>query len=369
MQNIGITGGNGFLAWHLRCRLKMLGFENVSLADRACFNNQDLLNDFVLKNDIVVHLAGVNRADTDDMVKSGNINIAKQLAMALTKKPTSTHVIFSNSTKIEEDGVYGEAKKQSAQIIQDALTHADGTMADIVFPHLYGEYGRPKYNSAVHTFAYQIVSNEQSKVVVDSVLELLHAQEAAQIIIDSFERTGQFRPSGEKIKVSHALQKMQELIAPYLDNGTIPEIKTAFELHLFNTIKSYFKPSYYPIPLTLHSDHRGSFFEVVRSQGQGQTSISTTKPGIVRGDHFHQNKIERFSVISGNATIKIRKLFSDKINTYHVCGDQPVIIDIPTLSSHNITNTGDDLLTTLFWCHDLFDPAYPDTYSEPVEIN
>lgn len=102
MQNIGITGGNGFLAWHLRCRLKMLGFKNVSLADRACFNNQDLLNDFVLKNDIVVHLAGVNRADTDEMVKSGNINIAKQLAIALTNKSTSTHVIFSNSTKIEE---------------------------------------------------------------------------------------------------------------------------------------------------------------------------------------------------------------------------------------------------------------------------
>ena len=125
-------------------------------------------------------------------------------------------------------------------------------------------------------------------------------------------------------------------------------------------------PDAYPFALTKHADHRGAFFEVVRAWGQGQTSISTTVPGVIRGEHYHLNKVERFAVISGKATIRVRRLFTDDVVEFDVAGDEPCFIDMPPLCTHDITNTGDSELVTLFWSHDHFDPENGDTY--PLKV-
>ena len=126
---------------------------------------------------------------------------------------------------------------------------------------------------------------------------------------------------------------------------------------------------YYPIALTPHSDARGSFVETVRCRGgQGQSSFSTTVPGITRGDHYHLTKIERFAVIQGQARISLRKMFHDEVLDFDVTGDQPVAIDMPVGWVHNITNTGSDTLLTQFWSHELFRPEAPDTFPEPVLV-
>ena len=150
------------------------------------------------------------------------------------------------------------------------------------------------------------------------------------------------------------------------DRGEIPDLDSNLRVDLFNTLRSELFPDHYPVKLTLRSDHRGSLFEAVRAHQKGQAFISTTKPGIVRGNHFHLHKVERFCVISGKATIRLRKLFSTDIAVFDVSGEQPSFIDIPTLHTHDITNTGTSDLITLFWSNEFYDPDHPDTWTENV---
>ena len=139
------------------------------------------------------------------------------------------------------------------------------------------------------------------------------------------------------------------------------------DVDLFNTLRSARFPVGAPIPLTPRIDDRGRLVEAVRSHGgPGQSFVSTTRPGITRGEHFHLRKIERFVVIGGRARISLRRLFTDEVVSFDVTGETPVAVDMPTMWVHKIINTGDGELTTLFWSNELFDPAAPDTFPELV---
>ena len=366
MTIVGITGSAGFFGWHLRCRLHTFGFD-YRLADRSTFADPNALDAFVAESDVIVHLAGVNRANSDEEVASGNTELAQALADAQARTGANLNVVYSNSIKADEPGVYGEAKAKAAEILSAATTVGNGYFVDILFPHLFGEFGVPFYNSGVTTFAHQLVAGEPSQVN-EGQLELLHVQDAAQLIMDMIEKgaSEQLRPAGRKISVPETYELMTRL-ADYATTGTIPQIlDDEFELRLFNTIRSQMWPDKYPFEITRHADQRGAFFEVVRAWGQGQTSISTTVPGVVRGEHYHLDKVERFAVISGEASIRVRRLFTDDVIEFQVKGDEPCFIDMPPLCTHDITNTGKSELVTLFWSHDHFDPENGDTY--PLKV-
>jgi UDP-2-acetamido-2,6-beta-L-arabino-hexul-4-ose reductase len=147
----------------------------------------------------------------------------------------------------------------------------------------------------------------------------------------------------------------------------MPPLESALDVRLFNTLRSYLFPAHYPVALTLHIDARGSLFEVVKSNSGGQVFMSTTHPGITRGNHFHTRKVERFLVASGEADIRLRKLFSDEVICFKVRGDAPSYVDIPTFYTHHITNTGQSELVTLFWANEIFDSVDPDTFPERVD--
>jgi UDP-2-acetamido-2,6-beta-L-arabino-hexul-4-ose reductase len=149
--------------------------------------------------------------------------------------------------------------------------------------------------------------------------------------------------------------------------GDVPAFADQLEVDLFNTYRAALFPAGYPIALTPRADQRGRLVETVRSHGNGgQTFVSTTVPGVTRGEHYHLTKIERFVVLSGQATISLRRLFTTEVLDFPVTGEDPVVIDMPTMWVHNITNTGDTELTTLFWTDTLFDPESPDTFPVPV---
>ena len=367
MTTVGITGAGGFFGWHLRCRLHTFGWQ-AELADRSTFADADALDSFVQSSDIVVHLAGVNRAHSEEEVAKGNTDLAQALVDARRRTGASFDVVYANSMKADEPGVYGEAKAKAAEILQAAATAAGDRFVDIKFPHLFGEFGVPHYNSGVTTFAYQLANGEPSQVN-EGQLELLHSQDASQIVMDVItnELDEPVRPEGRKISVPDCYDIMKRMAESYVEHGTVPLLEDdVFELRLFNTLRSQMWPSAYPMKLTKHADHRGAFFEVVRAWGQGQTSISTTVPGVIRGEHYHLDKVERFAVISGEAVIRVRRLFTDEVVEFPVSGDAPVFIDMPPLCTHDITNTGESELVTLFWSHDHFDPENGDTY--PLQV-
>lgn len=383
---VGITGSAGFFGWHLRCRLVTLGAD-VGLSDyvsatRETFADPAALDAFVTAADVVVHIAGVNRANEDAEIVSGNVGLAQALVDARARTGASFDVIYANTIKAADPGPYGESKAKAAELLGADAAAAGNRFVDIRFPHLFGEFGVPFYNSGVTTFAHQLANGEDS-TVNDGQLELLHAQDAAQVIMDAITNTGTsgagssngrssngseaLAPGGRVISVPDCYEIMARLAEPYVARGVVPHIlDDEFELRLFNTIRSQMWPDAYPMQLTKHADHRGAFFEVVRAWGQGQTSISTTVPGVIRGEHYHLDKVERFAVISGEAQIRVRRLFTDKVEVFDVTGESPVFIDMPPLCTHDITNTGSSELVTLFWSHDHFDPAKADTY--PMKV-
>jgi len=170
-----------------------------------------------------------------------------------------------------------------------------------------------------------------------------------------------------ELKVSEILEILCFFKFIYFKNGEIPKLNSAFELNLFNTFRSYFNlNNHFPIKYKNNIDPRGNFVEIIRQGTGGQVSFSTTKKGITRGDHFHTRKIERFSVIKGKAIIKLRKVNSNEIFTYHLSGDEPSYVDMPIWFSHNITNIGEEDLYTMFWINETYNPNEADTFFEVV---
>jgi UDP-2-acetamido-2,6-beta-L-arabino-hexul-4-ose reductase len=149
-------------------------------------------------------------------------------------------------------------------------------------------------------------------------------------------------------------------------NRVLPDLSDDFTLALFNSLRSYLHSPVGIQELPVNRDDRGSLFETVRGGGGGQSFVSMSHPGVVRGNHYHRRKVERFVVLQGQACIRIRRLFDDEIVEYRVSDEMPVSIDMPTLHTHSITNVGKSELVTLFWAHEVFDPERPDTFREPV---
>ena len=148
--------------------------------------------------------------------------------------------------------------------------------------------------------------------------------------------------------------------------GFFPNLEDSFEKALFNTFRCYVPDSHYPVKYTKHTDNRGSFVEIARTQTSGQFSYSTTVPSITRGNHFHTRKAERFAVISGKALIQLRKIGTDKVIDYYLNGNVPAYVDMPIWHTHNIKNIGDEELISLFWINEPYDPEDADTYFENV---
>lgn len=364
MTKVVITGAGGFLGLHLRAAAQELGIDTVGIAVGQAFD-PDQAAQAVNGADKLIHLAGVNRG-TDEEVADSNLLFADQLAatLSMVDQPPST-IVYANSIQANNATVYGTAKHRAAATLAAAAQSVGSTLQDMKLPNLFGEYGRPFYNSVVATFCHLIATGQEPQVHQDRQLQLLHAQNAADILLGS---TGH----DELAELSHwetvwGLKHLLEEFHTVYSAGEFPDLSTEFRRDVFNTYRAYTFPDHTPIDITRHADYRGSFSEIVRSHGgTGQTSFSTTAPGVTRGDHYHRRKVERFTVLSGQAEINLRRLFDDEVYTYIISGDEPQSVDMPTLYAHSIRNIGTEPLFTAFWTNDIFDPDNPDTIAEMV---
>ncbi|UZN04141.1 NAD-dependent epimerase/dehydratase family protein [Cellulomonas sp. S1-8] len=361
-MKVVVTGAEGFLGWHTRLRLRATTDHEVVPVSRSTWGALPAL---VAGADAVLHLAGVNRGADDD-VADGNARLARDVADALAGAAPGVRVVYANSIQAGNGSPYGTGKAEAASTLRDAVARLGGTFVDMHLPNIFGEHGRPQYNSFVATFVHAVIRGEAPQVE-DRPVELLHAQGAARALVDGLDgESREERPAGAPATVAGVLAALQDFDALYRV-GDIPALPDAFHRDLFNTLRAATFPDRAPLRLTPRADHRGNLVEVVRVHGgQGQTFVSSTRPGVTRGEHFHLRKMERFVVIGGRASISLRRVFHDDVITFDVSGDEPVAVDMPIGWAHNITNTGDGELTTLFWTSELFDPADPDTVPEPV---
>jgi UDP-2-acetamido-2,6-beta-L-arabino-hexul-4-ose reductase len=234
----------------------------------------------------------------------------------------------------------------------------------VYLPNIFGEHGRPFYNSVVATFSHQLAHSESPTIMDDREIPLLHAQDAVESLLDALDsdQSSVMRLSGNEMKVSEVLDRLTLIHERYL-LGQLPNLADPFTRALFNTYRSFTFPQMWPIYPPAHHDERGELFEAVRGLGgEAQVFFSHTNPGFTRGNHFHLRKVERFLVMQGSAVIRLRRMFTEQVVEFHVSGTAPAILDMPTLWTHAITNTGGEDLLTLFYADDEFNPADPDTY-------
>jgi UDP-2-acetamido-2,6-beta-L-arabino-hexul-4-ose reductase len=358
-----LTGAAGFLGWHTRARLRALTNHHVMPVNRGNWSDLPRL---AIGAEAVLHLAGINRAEPA-VVEQGNVDLALDLASAVRRCGASPVVIFANSIHADSDTPYGAGKRQAASLLEAAARDVGGRYVDVRLPNLFGEHGQPHYNSFVATFVDCIVRGVGPEIS-DRPVNLMHVQEAAEVLIGCLISSAwTVAPPGTPTTVQQVYGRLRLFDGLY-QVGDIPPLLTNLDVNLFNTLRAARFPDSYPIPISRRADHRGDLTELVRAHGgQGQTFLSTTRPGATRGEHFHLRKIERFVVIGGQARISLRRLFSDRVVSFDVEGEMPAVVDMPTLWAHHITNTGDRELTTIFWANELFDPDSPDTFPEPVD--
>ncbi|RTL55996.1 MAG: SDR family oxidoreductase [Rhodocyclaceae bacterium] len=372
-MKIGITGADGLLGWHLRARIRaMLPNAECRIAGRAEFADSAALAAFACGLDALIHCAGINRgADADVLGINGGLAArlvaACESACAGGEMP---HLLFANSTHHDRDSAYGQSKREVAAAFAALAQRLGGRFSDVILPNVFGEFGRPFHNSAVATFCHQITHGETPAVNPGGVMELVHAQAVAGQFLELIESgaSGQTRVKGRTVLVEDLARQIAGLRADYLDLRILPAMTDSHDVALFNTFRSYLFPRHAELPLDLHTDARGTLFEAVRTYPGGQAFLSTSHPGVVRGNHFHTRKFERFLVCAGEAEIRFRKLFTTEVLTVRVSGRRPVIVDIPTFYTHSIENVGEGELMTLFWSNEIYDPSDSDTFPEKVGI-
>jgi UDP-2-acetamido-2,6-beta-L-arabino-hexul-4-ose reductase len=369
---VGVTGQGGFIGQHLFNTLGLFPdeFERIEYA-RDYFDDQKLLTEFVSKCDVIIHLAAVNRHNDPQLIYDTNISLVNKLISALTESNSTAHVLFSSSSQEEKSNIYGESKKEGRELLSEWAKKSGGKFTGLVIPNVFGPFGHPYYNSFIATFCHQLTHNEQVKIEVDGQVNLIYVGDLVNIILKEIRQsTGNDRmvvPHSDEKKVSEILLLLESYKSEYFNSGIVPKLESFFELNLFNTFRSYIDiKNHYPAKFTVHSDPRGSFVEIIRLNVGGQVSFSTTHPGIVRGNHYHTRKIERFAVIKGKALIQLRKIGTDEVLDFYLDGNEPAYVDMPIWYTHNIKNIGEGELYTNFWINEFFDPNDPDTYFEIV---
>ena len=367
---VGITGQGGFMGSHLYNYFGTKTEEIDRIAfQRSYFEDEIELQNFVKSCDVIVHIAAMNRHENQQVIYDTNINLVKKLINACEVSSSTPRIIFSSSTQEEKDNLYGKSKRDGRKLLETWANKTKASVCSLIIPNVFGPFGRPNYNSFIATFCYKITNGEEPTIIKDRDVNLIYINELSHVIHNEIVNPKKnkietfFVPHTSSKKVSEILNLLKDFKTEYIDNGKVPKVDlNSFELNLFNTFTSYISKSYFPRKFKKHTDDRGAFVEIIRAETSGQTSYSTTVPGITRGNHYHTRKVERFAVIKGKASIRIRKINTDEIFEYIIDGQTPAYVDMPIWYTHNITNIGDTELITLFWINEPYNPEDADTY-------
>lgn len=400
-MNILVTGAKGFVGKNLVENLKNLrdGKNRTrpkihvdEIYEYDIDSTQEQLDEYCAKADFVFNLAGVNRPKDPEEFKAGNFGFASTLLNTLKKHNNLALVMLSSSIQATLSGrfgksEYGLSKKAGEDLFFNYAAETGAKVLVYRFPNLAGKWCRPNYNSAVATFCNNTANDLPIKVNDPSTeLELLFIDDLVNEMFDALEGHEHHcefdgveavsDPNGKYCyaPVTHkaTLGYIVECLHKFHDEPTtllMPSIpEGSFEKKLYSMYLSYLPESKVCVDLEGAVDNRGSFTEVIKSLDHGQVSINVSKPGITKGEHWHNVKWEIFVVVSGHGLIEERKIGSDEVLRFEVSGDKLQAVYMLPGYTHNIINLSDtENLVTLMWANEIFDPDHPDTYREFVE--
>ena len=358
---------------------------------------QDELSSFCLAADFVFNLAGINRPKDPSEFMEGNRGFGEMLLDLLEHHDNKCPVMLSSSVQASLEGryagsLYGESKLAGEELLFDYEKRTGAPVLVYRFPNLYGKWCRPRYNSAVATFCDAIANEREFTVNDPSVeLELLYIDDLVTAMLDALvgevrrcryvgakcvpDEAGRYcyAPGAQKA----TLGEIVRLLTSFRDARETLEVPNlaegSFSKKLYSTFLSYYEPGRFAYDLAPNVDARGSFTEFLRTPERGQVSVNVSKPGITKGNHWHMSKWEKFLVVSGTASIKLRKVGCDAegnpfpVDEYVVSGSDLRVVEMIPGYTHSIANLSDtDDLVTVMWANEPFDPENPDTYFEEV---
>ena len=398
-MNILITGASGFVGKNLAESLKNirdgkdrtrpdLKIDEIFLYDID--SSKDDLETACKNVDFVFNMAGVNRPKDNSEFIKGNFGFASDLLDTLKKYNNKCSVMLSSSVQAtligRYDGEYGRSKKAGEELFFDYSEETGANVLVYRFPNLFGKWCRPNYNSAVATFCYNtanglpITVNDRS-----TVLELLYIDDLVSEMLDALERK-EHHCEFDGVKtvlcadgkycaapITHlvTLGEIADLLDSFKNQPetlVIPEIpKNSFAKKLYSTYLSYLPKEKVSFPLKMNADERGSFTELLKTNNCGQISVNISKPGVTKGQHWHNSKWEFFIVVAGHGLIEERKIGSDEVFRFEVSGDKIEAVHMLPGYTHNIINLSDtENLVTVMWANESFDLNKPDTFFEVV---
>lgn len=399
-MRILVTGAKGFVGRNLCAQLNNIRdgkARNYGVAIEEVYeydldSTPEQLDAWCKDADFVFNLAGVNRPQNQEEFMAGNFGFASTLLDTLKKHGNTCPVMLSSSQQASLTGrfgnsEYGRSKKAGEDLF---LKYGEDTGAKVLvyrFPNLFGKWCRPNYNSAVATFCNAVANDLPYTVNDPSVeLELLYIDDLVDEMIAclkgeehrcEFDGLGVFPMKDGRycyVPTTHkaTLGEIVDLLHKFEDQRKtliVPEIPAgSFAKKLYSTFLSYLPKEKVAFPLKTNVDERGSFTELIKTLGNGQFSVNISKPGVTKGQHWHNTKWEFFIVVSGKALIQERRIGTDEVISFEVSGEEIKAVHMLPGYTHNIINLSEtEPLITLMWANELFDPNRPDTYFEPVE--
>ncbi len=378
-----VTGAKGFVGKNLVAQLN-----NIKDGKARCYGDLKVdavyeydidstieeLDAFCKDCDFVFNLAGVNRPQNQEEFMQGNFGFASTLLDTLKKHGNKCPVIISSSTQAALDNPYGESKRAGEQLM---FSYAEETGAKVLvyrFPNLFGKWCRPNYNSAVATFCNNIANDLPIQVNDPKVvLNLVYIDDLVDEMIAALKGEENRKEQFCEVPIVHsvALGEIVEMLYKFKEQPQsliLPEIpNNSFIKKLYSTFLSYFPKEKVAFPLKMNIDDRGSFTELLKSKDVGQVSINISKPGITKGQHWHNSKWEFFIVVAGHGLIQERKIGTDEVIEFEVSGDKIEAVHMLPGYTHNIINLSQtENLVTVMWANESFDPNKPDTFFEVV---
>ncbi len=360
-----VTGADGFIGKNLCIALGRIN--NIELYKYDIDSSVEELNNYLLDVDFIFHLAGVNRPEKDEEYND-NAEFTKQICEILKKHNNPATVIFSSSTQSILDNTYGKSKKNAEDYLIEYSKKLNSLVCIYRFPNVFGKWSKPNYNSVVSTFCYNISHDLEISISDKSrIIEFVYIDDVVHCFLDKLEKTLNgdqlFYDDYQTYKIS--LGDLADRIKFFKEMRTtlvIDDLSDNLNKYLYSTYLSFYEKDNFIYSLDKKVDDRGWLFELLKSKHLGQIFISKTKPGITRGNHYHDTKVEKFCVISGTASIKLRHIIDNSTIEYIVNDEKIQIIDIPPGFTHSIKNIGNKDLMTIFWANEIFNQDKPDTY-------
>ncbi|WP_457595127.1 polysaccharide biosynthesis C-terminal domain-containing protein [Hydrogenimonas sp.] len=364
-MNILVTGSNGFIGKNLIERLGRLGSVNLLTFDKE--DRPEALKEKALEADFIFHLAGVNRPEKTEEFYEGNRDLTKRLTDILVEHGRKTPLLMSSSIQVERGNDYGKSKREGEEVLKRYSAQSGAVVYIYRLPNVFGKWSKPNYNTVIATWCHNIIRDIPIQVNDENIkLSLVYIDDVVEHFVRHLDENGRsgviypdISPVYEKTlgEISALLQAFKESRETLL----VPHVGRGFERALYATYLSFLPKNMFSYELKGHKDERGTFYEFLKTIDSGQFSVSTTAPGVTRGNHYHNTKNEKFLVVKGKASIKLRQIHSDEIIEYRASDEKMEVFEMIPGYTHDITNIGDEEMILLIWSNEIYDPKNPDT--------